>query len=62
MEISMPNMTNDTASEVTVTEPSLTAGEVEILTFALDRSRQTFAWKCGGLDAEALNRRIRRRR
>ena len=56
MEISMPNMTNDTALNATVSEPSLTAGEAEILTFALDRSRQTFAWKCGGLDSEALNR------
>ena len=39
-----------------ITEPSLTAGEAEMLIFALDRSRQTFAWKSGGLDAEALNR------
>lgn len=40
-----------------VEEPSMTAGEVEMLLFALDRSRSTFAWKTGGLDAEALNRR-----
>ncbi|WP_078910441.1 DUF664 domain-containing protein [Streptomyces sp. NRRL S-87] len=37
-------------------EPSSTAGEVEMLLFALDRSRAQFAWKCGGLDAAALNR------
>jgi hypothetical protein len=45
-------MTDDT----TIHEPSLTAGEVEMLLFALDRSRATFAWKTGGLDAEALRR------
>ncbi|MEU7456088.1 DUF664 domain-containing protein [Streptosporangium roseum] len=45
-------MTDDTV----INEPSLTAGEVEMLLFALDRSRATFAWKTGGLDAGALNR------
>jgi hypothetical protein len=45
-------MTDDT----TIHEPSLTAGEAEMLLFALDRSRAQFAWKCGGLDAAALNR------
>ncbi|MGS2644457.1 hypothetical protein [Streptosporangium sp. LJ11] len=44
-------MTDDTV----INEPSLTAGEVEMLLFALDRSRATFAWKTGGLDAAALN-------
>ena len=34
----------------------MTAGEAEMLLFALDRSRAQFAWKCGGLDAAALNR------
>ncbi|WP_459801174.1 mycothiol transferase [Herbidospora sp. RD11066] len=37
-------------------EPEWNAGEAEILVFAIDRSRATFAWKTGGLDAEALNR------
>ena len=32
----------------------MTAGEVEMLLFALERSRAQFAWKCGGLDAAAL--------
>lgn len=45
-------MTDDT----TLHEPSMTAGEAELLLFALDRSRAQFAWKCGGLDAAALNR------
>jgi Protein of unknown function (DUF664) len=45
-------MTDDT----TVHEPSMTAGEVEMLMFALERSRAQFAWKSGGLDAAALNR------
>jgi hypothetical protein len=47
------DMTDDT----TINEPSMTAGEVEMLMFALDRSRAQFAWKTGGLDAAALNRR-----
>ncbi len=46
-------MTYDT----TLTEPSMTAGEAEMLIFALDRSRAQFAWKTGGLDGAGLNRR-----
>jgi hypothetical protein len=38
------------------TEPSWTAGEAEMLTFALERSRWQLAWKTGGLDAAALRR------
>ena len=34
----------------------MTAGEVEMLLFALERSRAQFAWKVGGLDAAALSR------
>lgn len=41
---------------MTINEPSMTAGEVEMLLFALERSRATFAWKTGSLDAAALNR------
>lgn len=37
-------------------EPALDAGETEMLLFALDRSRATFGWKTGGLDAAALRR------
>ncbi|MEV4511029.1 DUF664 domain-containing protein [Dactylosporangium sp. NPDC049525] len=37
-------------------EPSATAGEVEMLLFALERSRAQFAWKTGGLDAAGLRR------
>lgn len=40
----------------TVQEPSTTAGEVEMLLFALDRSRMQFAWKSGGLDATELSK------
>jgi hypothetical protein len=50
-------MTEDTALDTTIREPSMTAGEVELLSFALERSRATFAWKCHGLDAAALGRR-----
>jgi hypothetical protein len=49
-------MTDDTVLDTTIHEPSMTADEVEMLLFALDRSRAQFAWKCGGLDAVALNR------
>jgi hypothetical protein len=47
-------MTEDILLETTIGEPSMTAGEVEMLLFALERSRAQFAWKCGGLDAAAL--------
>jgi hypothetical protein len=49
-------MMNDTALHTTIREPSMTAGEVELLLFTLDRSRATFAWKIGGLEAASLNR------
>jgi hypothetical protein len=42
--------------DTTINEPSETAGEAELLLFSVDRSRAQFAWKVGGLDAEALNR------
>jgi hypothetical protein len=45
-------MTEDT----TIHEPPMTAGEVDMLLFALDRSRAQFAWKCGGLDAAGLGK------
>lgn len=44
------------ALDTTITEPALDAGEVELLLFMLERSRATFAWKVGGLDAQALHR------
>lgn len=52
----MRRMTEDTGLDTTIHEPSMTAGEVEMLLFALDRSRAQFAWKAGGLDAAALRR------
>jgi hypothetical protein len=47
-------MTDDTVLDTTIHEPSMTAGEVDMLLFALERSRAQFAWKCGGLDAAGL--------
>jgi hypothetical protein len=47
-------MIEKTTPDTTVHEPSMTAGEVEMLTFALERSRAQFAWKCGGLDEAGL--------
>jgi hypothetical protein len=36
-------MTEDTVLDTTIDEPSTTAGEVEMLLFALERSRAQFA-------------------
>lgn len=49
-------MAEDTVLDTTIFEPSMTAGEVEMMIFALERSRAQFAWKCGGLDAAGLHR------
>src|SRR5215469_9047476 len=51
-------MTDTNLLDVTLREPSATADEAEMLLFGLDRSRATFAWKCGGLDAAGLNKRL----
>jgi hypothetical protein len=48
-------MTEDTVLHTTIHEPSMTAGEVDMLLFALERSRAQFAWKCGGLDVTGLS-------
>ena len=43
--------------DTTIREPPLaTAGELEMLVFAVERSRAQFAWKCGGLDAAGLRK------
>jgi hypothetical protein len=49
-------MPDDTVLAITIHDPSMTAGEVGMLRFALDRARAQFAWKCGGLDAAGLRR------
>ncbi len=52
-------MSDNTLADLTViTEPSMTAGEAEMLLFALERSRAQFAWKAGGLDAAGLRLRL----
>jgi hypothetical protein len=60
MNRSVPLMTQDTSQQTvldtSIEEPSMTPDEVEMLLFALERSRAQFAWKVGGLDAEALRR------
>jgi len=48
-------MTDDPMLDSTINEPSMTAGDIELLLFALERSRAQFAWKCGGLDAAGLH-------
>ena len=55
MERSLPAMTDDNLLDTTIHEPSMTAGEVDMLLFALERSRAQFAWKSGGLDAAGLS-------
>ncbi|MFB6398139.1 DUF664 domain-containing protein [Polymorphospora lycopeni] len=50
-------MTEKIVLNTRIHEPSMTAGEAEMLLFALERSRAQFAWKVGGLDAAGLNRR-----
>lgn len=52
----MADMTADNVLDTTITDPSANPSEVEMLTFALNRSRAQFAWKVGGLDSAALNR------
>ena len=39
-----------------LTRPPVDGNETETLTGSLERMRRTFAWKCGGLDAEATRR------
>lgn len=56
MDPSLRAMTEDTVLDTRIGEPSMTAGEVEMLLFALERSRAQFAWKCGGLDAAGLRK------
>lgn len=42
--------------DTVIHHPPLDATEVQMLVFGLERSRAQFAWKVGGLDAEALRR------
>ena len=48
-------MTENIQLDTTIHE-SIAGSEIEMLLFALERSRAQFAWKVGGLDAAALNR------
>jgi Protein of unknown function (DUF664) len=48
-------MTDDNGSHSMIDDTSETASELEVLMFALDRARDQFAWKVGGLDAAGLN-------
>lgn len=49
-------MSTDTSLDTSIREPAPDAGESETILFAMDRARAQFAWKLGGLDAEALGR------
>jgi hypothetical protein len=51
----MRTMTEDTVLDTRFDDP-MTGSEVDMLLFAIDRSRAQFAWKCDGLDAAALRR------
>jgi hypothetical protein len=48
----------DNVLDTTIRAPSMTVSEIDMLLFAIDRSRAQFAWKCGELDAAALSRRF----
>ncbi|GIG39308.1 mycothiol transferase [Cellulomonas phragmiteti] len=48
-------MTHNPPVSTTIDEPADDAGEVEMMLFALQRSRAQFAWKVGGLDHAALH-------
>ncbi|WNV88275.1 DUF664 domain-containing protein [Umezawaea sp. Da 62-37] len=50
-------MTETPLVDTTIHEPSPTAGETEMMLFALERVRGQFAWKCGGLDTAGLDMR-----
>jgi Protein of unknown function (DUF664) len=50
----VPSMTDEIVLDTRIHEPSMTAGEIEMTLFALERSRAQFAWKCGGLDVAGL--------
>ncbi|WP_415648710.1 DinB family protein [Stackebrandtia soli] len=39
-------------------EPPLAGNEIEAVLGSLERLRATFAWKCGGLDADSMNRTV----
>lgn len=46
---------NATLLDTTFADP-ITGSEVDMLLFAIERSRAQFAWKCGGLDAAGLSK------
>ena len=54
MHPSVVLMADDTSLDTSIREPSATPDEVEMLLFALERSRAQFAWKCGGLGEVGL--------
>lgn len=58
IDSSLSAMSPDNVLDTTINEPSMTADEVEMLLFALERARAQFAWKCGGLDADGLRKRL----
>jgi hypothetical protein len=53
----MRSMIEDIVLDTTIRQPPAAGSEVDMLLFALDRSRAQFAWKCGGLDAAGLSKR-----
>ena len=52
----MSSMIEHVVLDITIHEPSMTAGEYEMLRFAPERARAQFAWKCGELDAAGLHK------
>jgi hypothetical protein len=54
-----PSVAGMTQTSTTVlTGPPVAGPETETLIGALERNRRTFAWKCGGLDADEMRRTV----
>jgi hypothetical protein len=47
---------NDSLHDTVLASPPVAGNEIDTLTGSLERMRRTFAWKCGGLDAESTRR------
>jgi hypothetical protein len=52
------NQADPTRPEPALSGPPVAGPEIETLVGALERNRRTFAWKCSGLDAEAMRRTV----
>jgi uncharacterized damage-inducible protein DinB len=54
--VTEPSNVPPPAADAVLNGPPTAGPEIETLVGALERNRRTFAWKCGGLDDEAMRR------